>query len=194
MQKVSVIIPTRNRAVMLRDAIQSILTPRAADIELEVIIVDDGSTDNTADIVHDFPVIYVTSNGQGVSVARNIGIAAATGDFIAFLDDDDVWCADYPIDQIALLNQYPEYGAVVSRIMMADENLQPNIGPFPEKLLASGWMFDALLYYVPGVASLVIRAAVVHEIGGFDPTLHGSEDWDWILKIAKRHQIGFSPN
>lgn len=193
MQTVSVVIPTRNRAEMVQEAIASVLAQQTAELALEVIVIDDGSTDNTAEVVRRFPVKYLVGKGQGVSTARNIGLAAATGEFIAFLDDDDAWSAGYPGLQTRVLNAHPEYGAVISQIMMADENLRPTAGPFPEEPLTAGWMFDAFLYYVPCVASAVVRASVMRDIGGFDATLRGSEDWDWMLKIAKRYQIGFVP-
>lgn len=193
MVKVSVIIPTRNRAKMVCTAIESVLAQQTENIQLEVIVIDDGSTDNTFTVIQELPVICLRGKGQGVSVARNMGLDAATGEFIAFLDDDDAWAQGYPQQQIALLQQHSEYGAVISQIMMADENLQPNDGPYPKYEIPSGWMFDAFLYYVPGVASAIVRTSVVREIGGFDPKLRGSEDWDWMLRIAKTHQIGFVP-
>jgi len=193
MSSVSVIIPTRNRATMVCTAIESVLKQQGDGIELEVIVIDDGSTDNTLDVLQRFPVICLKGKGQGVSSARNMGLEAATGEFIAFLDDDDAWNTGYPHTQVEFLKQHPEFGAVVSQIMMADENLNPTYGPFPDYTLPSGWVFDALLYYVPGVASTLVRSSIVRNIGGFDPTLRGSEDWDWILRIAKRYQIGFVP-
>ena len=193
MSSVSVIIPTRNRAVMVRTAIESVLAQQGDGINLEVIVIDDGSTDNTLEVLQSLPVICLKGKGQGVSSARNMGLEIATGEFIAFLDDDDAWNTGYPHAQVAFLKEHLDFGAVVSQIMMADENLNPNYGPFPDYILPSGWIFDALLYYVPGVASTLVRSSVMRDIGGFDPTLRGSEDWDWILRIAKRYQIGFVP-
>lgn len=193
MAKVSVIIPTRNRATMVRAAVESVLAQQGNGIDLEVIVIDDGSTDNTLEVLQSLPVVCLKGKGQGVSVARNMGLEAATGEFIGFLDDDDAWNTGYPHTQVEFLNQHPEFGAVISQIMMADENLNPICGPFPDYDLPSGWIFDALLYYVPGVASSLVRSTVVREIGGFDPTLRGSEDWDWMLRIAKHCQIGYIP-
>src|SRR6266540_1479939 len=91
MPSVSVVIPTYNRASLLREAIDSVLNQTFNDLEL--IIVDDGSTDNTEEVVHSFTdhrLMYLKQQNEGASSARNAGIQAATGEFIAFLDSDDL--------------------------------------------------------------------------------------------------------
>src|SRR5690349_2982534 len=147
MTRISVIIPTRNRAAMVRTAIESVLAQQSEQVELEVIVINDGSTDNTLENIKDLPIVCLQGSGQGVSAARNLGLDAATGEFVAFLDDDDAWNAGYPHAQLACLEQHPEYGAIISQIMMADEQLRPTVGPFPDKDLPSGWIFDALFHY-----------------------------------------------
>lgn len=193
MNRVSVIIPTRNRADLVCVAIESVLAQQTKDIELEVIVIDDGSTDNTYEVLQRLPVRYLRGKGQGVSSARNVGLEAATGDFIAFLDDDDIWNTGYPHPQLALFAQHPEYGAIISQRILGDENLRPLSEPIPEQNIPSGWIFDELLYHVVGVGSVIVRTSVVRKVGGFDPTLRGSEDWDWTLRIATHYQIGFMP-
>ena len=177
---------------MVCEAIESVFTPARPSLNLEVIVVDDGSTDNTREAVKRYPIVYVEGTGRRASAARNTGLSKATGDFIAFLDDDDVWTADYPLSQIELLKNNPEIKAVISQIMVADQTLTPVSGPFPE-WLPSGWIFEPLLDYVPVVGSVVSYRETFAEVGGFDTSLLGVEDWEWILRMARHGQIAFVP-
>lgn len=114
MSRVSIVLPTFNRVRFLGDAISSALAQSYADLEL--LVVDDGSTDGTAELVqkfaHDKRVRYFHQENAGVSAARNLAIRAATGDFIAFLDSDDVWLPHKLALQIGLLNRRPDVGMV----------------------------------------------------------------------------------
>jgi GT2 family glycosyltransferase len=92
MTLVSVIIPTHNRSALLKQAIESVLAVQSDDIELGVLVVDDGSVDDTAEAVKNHPVIYLRQRGGlGPSGTRNAGLDAAHGEYVAFLDDDDLW-------------------------------------------------------------------------------------------------------
>ncbi|HZU77918.1 MAG TPA: glycosyltransferase family A protein, partial [Dehalococcoidia bacterium] len=91
---VSVIIPTKNRAHLLPEALCSALsaaTQAASLARTEIIVIDDGSADDTARVALQFPIRYMSNQGSGIDAARNTGIAAAHGRYIGFLDDDDVW-------------------------------------------------------------------------------------------------------
>src|ERR1044072_1794023 len=109
---VSVIIPTYNSARFLAESIQSVLGQSFRDFEL--IVIDDGSTDNTEAVVAAFPeaLRYVKKANGGPAAARNFGIREARGDFIAFLDADDFWMSDKLALQVAHFNDHPEYGVV----------------------------------------------------------------------------------
>ncbi|NOQ85501.1 MAG: glycosyltransferase, partial [Deltaproteobacteria bacterium] len=108
MPKVSVIIPTYNRAHTLREAIDSVLSQSYNDLEL--IIVDDGSTDETKVIVSSYipKLAYIYQERQGVSAARNRGIKHAQGDYISFLDSDDLWLKDKLYLQMKFMESHPE--------------------------------------------------------------------------------------
>src|SRR6476619_2221837 len=97
MTLISVIITTRNRATMVPAAIESVLASRAGNIEMEVIVVDDGSTDNTPEVVQAYPIRYLRISGGSAAHARSAGMEIAQGDFITFLDDDDAWAPNNPI-------------------------------------------------------------------------------------------------
>src|SRR3989338_2429905 len=104
MPSVSVVIPTYNRAVRVKNAIDSVLSQTAADYE--IVVVDDGSTDGTADIIHSTygsKVILIEQENKGVSAARNTGVRAARGDLIAFLDNDDRWMPEKLQTQLPLM-------------------------------------------------------------------------------------------
>lgn len=116
MKTISVIIPTYNRAHLICDAIKSVLNQDAIDCSLEIIVVDDGSTDDTRQVVSSFGgnVKYIFQNNQGPGVARNRGIDEASGDWIAFLDSDDIWLPDKLSLQFKVLEAFPQYKAVHS--------------------------------------------------------------------------------
>ncbi|HEX8036789.1 MAG TPA: glycosyltransferase family A protein [Ktedonobacterales bacterium] len=190
MPLVSVIIPTYNRAALLREAIESVLAVDRRGFELEVIVVDDGSTDETPEVCRAYPIRYIRTEMCGASAARNTGIEAASGEFIAFLDDDDVWLSGNIAPQLRAFETHPEYGAVFARIQLTDANRVPYGALIPPDPKPSGWIFEDLLTYWPQLGCVVVRASVAREIGPFDPSLISEEDWDWLLRIARRYPIG----
>ncbi len=190
MPLVSVVVPTHNRSSLLRQALDSILAVEHTAFDLEIIVIDDGSTDATPDVVASYPVVYRRTSGIGASGARNVGMETARGDFIAFLDDDDVWLPGNITPQLQLLDQHPEYGAVYAQVLLTNPDRVPFGEPAPPGPLPSGWIFDSLLTHWPQLGSLVVRSSVVRDIGGFDRSLRSEEEWDWLLRIANRYPIG----
>jgi glycosyltransferase involved in cell wall biosynthesis len=184
---VSVIIPTRNRSALLRMALHSVLRQR--DIELEVIVVDDGSTDDTPAVLaacRDRRV-HAIRNGtpSGMAgIARNRGAAAAQAEWLAFLDDDDFWAPDKLVRQIEEAEQtgrdWAYSGAIVlnphGRILRVQRPLPP------EEILPSLLRYDA----IPGGGSNVImRRATWQQVGPFDTRLRSGEDWEMWIRLAK---------
>jgi glycosyltransferase involved in cell wall biosynthesis len=173
---VSAIVPVYNGERFLAAALDSILAQNYSP--LEVIVVDDGSTDRSAEIAQARPVRYIFQENAGVAAARNTGLAAATGELIAFLDQDDVWCPGKLAAQVQALVDRPELGLVLGRV-------EPFLEPGAER---PRWMpeteddeFSFLL------GALVIRKSVFEEVGGFDPSYETSSDADW---FARLHDFG----
>ena len=187
---VSVIIPTRNRAGLLREAVASVLAVQRVGFALEVIVVDDGADAETREVAAAYPVQYVRTDGIGASAARNRGVEAAHGDYLAFLDDDDLWLPSNIRPQLKAFQEHPEYGAVYAQIQPTDANRRPSGDPIPRGPLTSGWIFDDLLAHWPQLGSVVVRTSVARQVGGFDTALISEEEWDWILRIAQRFPIG----
>lgn len=190
---VSVVITTKNRAPLLRQAIESVLavkTMQHPKFDLELIVVDDGSTDDTPDVIRAYPVRSFRTSGIGMAGARNLGLHNATGDFFTLLDDDDVWLPTNIVPQLALFEAHPEFGAVHAQYRTTDANLNPVGEPGPACSYESGWIFEELLTYFPQVATILTRMDVAREAGNFDPSLTGDNDWDWLLRIARRYPIG----
>ena len=195
MRLVSVIIPTRNRATLLRQAIESVLAVGEVHrerFELDVMVIDDGSTDATAEVVAAYPVRFLHTEGaHGASAGRNVGLAAAQGDYIAFLDDDDVWLPDNVSAQLAMLEAHPEYGLVFAQAQRTEADLTPFGDPVPEGPATSGQIFERLLEFWPQIGTCLVRADVAREVGPFDLELIADQDWDWLLRIAKRYEVGW---
>jgi glycosyltransferase involved in cell wall biosynthesis len=190
---VSVVITTKNRSSLLREAIESVLAvkdQRHARFDIELIVVDDGSTDDTPEVLKGYPVRSFRTVGIGMAGARNLGLHSATGDFFTLLDDDDVWMPSNIAPHIALFEERPELGAVHAQYRLTRMDLTPFGELGPECLYESGWIFEELLTYFPQVATILTRMEVAREAGDFDPSLTGDNDWDWLLRIARRYPIG----
>lgn len=190
---VSVVITTKNRSAMLREAIESVLAVkerRHPKFDIELIVVDDGSTDDTPAVLAQYAVRSFRTSGVGMAGARNLGLHHATGDFFTLLDDDDAWLPTNIAPQIALFEQRPDLGAVHAQYRTTHLDLTPFGAPGPECRYETGWIFEELLTYWPQVATILTRMEVAREAGDFDPSLTGDNDWDWLLRVARRYPIG----
>jgi glycosyltransferase involved in cell wall biosynthesis len=186
--RVSAVIGTWNRARFLGQAIDSLLEQTLADIEL--IIADDGSTDETADVVRgvgDERVSYLPGPHAGISVNLNRAIAAARAPYVALLDSDD-WSYRSRLEkQAAVLEERPEVAVVGHRLLEVDgdgRELQPRT------TFASGDVNAALMHFNPiSNSCAMIRRDAVLAVGGFDPSYRCAVDWDLWLRLADTHTI-----
>jgi glycosyltransferase involved in cell wall biosynthesis len=203
MAKVSVTIPTYNYARYLGEAITSILEQTYSDFEL--IVVDDGSTDNTWDIVQSFKdprIRYIYQKHQGVSIAENTGLQASRSEYVAGLGADDIYLPDNLEIKVKYLDSHASVSMVCSDayIFSGDEH---NIsGRFWRDDPSHQWVDPAKASQNPLQALIVhgcfiapqatmIRRSVFDEVGGFDESLAICEDWDLLFRIACRFPIGF---
>jgi glycosyltransferase involved in cell wall biosynthesis len=190
-RQVSVVIPTRNRATLLRQALASVRALDGPDLDLDLIVADNGLGNDTEVAAREFGARLVPAPGQGASAARNAGLRAATGEFIAFLDDDDLWLSGHLRPHLELLAARPDLDAVVGQVINTDHLLKQHSSPWPATLPLDGDLLLSFLRSSPQIGATVVRAAVLDSVGGFDERLASSEDWDWHLRLAMRHQIGF---
>jgi len=181
-----VVIPTRDRRPLLARALRSVLAQQRVDVE--VVVVDDGSGDDTGAYLTALadPRLVVISHGegQGVAAARNAGVARATGPWVAFVDDDDVWAPTKLFSQLSALSAAPSAAWACTDAVLVNADLEvmgPQHGPSEPDVA------DALLArnVVPGGASgVVVATSLVREVGGFDPGLATLADWDLWIRLA----------
>ena len=191
MPRVSVIIPTHNRSQLLTGAIES---ARRAGSDVEIIVVDDASTDSTAAVCQTLSGIrYIRlERNQGVAAARNVGIIASTAEYIAFLDDDDQRLPGSLDLQSEVLVANPEAGFVCGSVLYANQSgeLTGTIVSPPEGL--GGDVFWKLLewdFFVLPVAVL-IRKACLYRVGLINSHLSHIDDWDLFVRLAELFQVG----
>ena len=186
--QVSVIIPTYNRGWIIKEAIDSVLAQDYTEFEL--IVVDDGSTDHTADVLDSYRnVIKVLSQkNKGVSAARNRGIAEASGKFIAFLDSDDLWLSQKLSAQIEFFTQTPD-----ALICQTEEVWIRNgliVNPKKRHKKPSGMIFEpSLALCLVSPSAVMIRRSLLEIVGNFDETLPACEDYDLWLRISCRFPV-----
>lgn len=182
--KISVIVPTYNHARFLPKTLRSILNQSHQD--LEIIVIDDGSTDRTRNIVKGFgpDIKYIRQRNRGVSSARNTGIAVADGDLLAFLDADDIWQTRFLEETSNLLLEAPQFTVAYSWWSYIDaEGLRlPEVGRRSDigdllSRLAIGNIFPP--------SSAIVRAQAVQNCGGYSSKFSILADWDLWLRIAK---------
>jgi len=183
---VSVIIPTRNRALLLRRTLESVL--KQSTENLEVIVVDDGSTDGSGAVAAAMdPRVSVIRNPEsaGVSVARNRGIASASGEWIAFCDDDDLWAPNKLQEQLTAADTAGANWVYAGDVNVNDQLRVLSGGPPPDPadVMARLPRCNPL---ASGGSNVVVRSNILAEVGGFDPALRRTEDWDLWIRIAQK--------
>jgi len=171
---VSVIIPAYNGQDYLADAIRSVLAQTYP--HYEIIVIDNGSTDQTAQIAQSFPEVrYYHSAFADTSIARNLGLSLAQGDYIAFLDQDDTWTVDKLEKQVRFLSQNREFGAVIGHQQMYLE-----AGHTKPHWLKAEFLQKPQLAYLP--SALLIRKETLAITNHFDTTFSLASDVAWFLK------------
>lgn len=191
---VSVIIPAYNAEKTILETIQSLQQQTCSDFEM--VVINDGSTDRTLEILAsiDDPRLKVFSyeNG-GLPTARNRGIERAIGQFLSFIDADDLWTADKLAAQLAALEQHPEAGAAYSwtAYIDADSHFLYNGKPVP----FTGNIYPQLLLecFIANGSNILVRRSCIAAVGQFDPTLKSTEDWDFYLRLAAKYPFILVP-
>lgn len=186
--QVSVIIPSYNRGWIIKEAIDSVLAQDYRAFEL--IVVDDGSTDNTSEILDsykdDIKVLFQDNNG--VSAARNRGVAASLGRFVAFLDSDDLWLPQKLSTQVAFFNKTPDALICQTEEFWIRNGIRVN--PKKRHKKPSGMIFEpSLALCLVSPSAVMIRRSLFDRVGGFDETLPACEDYDLWLRISCRFPI-----
>lgn len=190
MADVSVVIATHNRVSQVKVALDSVL--EQTERVREIIVVDDGSTDDTRTLLAGYGnrIRPIFQSQSGASAARNRGVAEARGEWIAFLDDDDVWLPAKIAQQMAVARQDPRFGLVYCSDYAVDDDLRilrtraaaaENQGDVFERLLIRNFIFTSCV---------IARRDLVEEAGRFDPQLRFAQDWDLWLKIAAKRPAG----
>jgi glycosyltransferase involved in cell wall biosynthesis len=195
----SVVIPLYNKEPHIQRTINSVLAQRVQDFE--IIIVDDGSTDNSIKVVKEFKdqrIRLIQQKNAGVSAARNKGIGETKADLIAFLDADDEWRPCFLETILRLREKYPEAGAYVTDYEKCDENgkklrpLYKKIPPAPWEGLLPNYFLTAASGEMPIAASAIcVPKKILLEFGGFQEGVLVWEDSDLWGKIALRYKIAF---
>ncbi|MDF0750461.1 glycosyltransferase [Marinobacter sp. 71-i] len=195
MATVSVVTPTYNRARFLPDAVSSVLAQTYADLEL--IIVDDGSEDDTVKVLEPFladgRVRYFYQENQGQSHARNLALEQARGDFIAFLDSDDMWAPEKLEKQLAVLRANPEVDIVHGDEAVIDEqgtvisieNMKRYSGRITRYLLADNSV---------SITTALVRRRCFDEMGGFDTSVGVADDYELWLRFSARYYYQYEPD
>jgi len=194
MEEVSVIIPTYNRAEYLRRAVESVC--RQKHFEGEIIVVDDGSTDHSREVIEKIsatqPLRYIRTENKGVGAARNLGAALAACPYIAFLDSDDHWVADKLDRQMRCLAENPHF----SISHTGEKWLRRGVFLNQKRIHRPrhGYIFPHCLQLCAvGMSTVVMSRELFLESGGFDPELPCCEDYDLWLRLSFRHHFLLVP-
>lgn len=197
MARVSVVIPTYNCSKFITEAIDSVLNQTYKD--LEIIVVDDGSTDKTKEVLKAFidrkSIYYVYQENKGPGAARNTGIKAAQGEYIAFLDADDQWFRDKLRLQLEYLGKNSQNAFIYTDLMeMHNDQIiyRSRLKEGGYKHVAEGWIYDNLLKESFVFAqTVIVKREILNEVGMFDEGLRIAEDRDLWLRVGEKYQIGF---
>jgi len=191
MPRISVIIPCYNNKPYLRECLDSVLNQTFSDYE--VIVVDDGSTDGTGEIIQSYlpRVRYLRQSNQGPAAARNAGIEAASGEYIAFQDADDLWYPEKLEMQLKFMEANPRFAWAYSDMCTFNEKQILQSSWFSDRPTHQGKVFEQLIYnnFIPTITVMVKKDALL-SAGCFDSSFRSCEDKDLWLRMALQYEIG----
>jgi len=188
---ISVIVPAYNSAASIENAVDSVINQENSYNIKEIIIINDGSKDNTSDVVKEIiknnktsiSILLIEQENMGVSAARNNGIKASKGNWIGLLDADDTWLQNKITEQVKVVKNYPEIKVIGSNRNNTIKKHGKKINNELYKLNITNQLFS----YWPGTSSLLINKCALYEIGLFDETRSHAEDSDLLLRITPRY-------
>jgi len=189
---VSVVIPTYNRADMVVEAVDSVLKQTYSNVE--VVVVDDGSTDNTRELVEAIPderVLYLYKENNGASSARNLGILEAQGEYIAFLDSDDLFFPQKLEIQIRYLQERPYLGMLYCGFILTGR--QENVTTTHPATLSGQPIVQMMTRTEIGTLTVVIPRRVFANVGLFNTDLRSIEDMEFWVRITRHYEIDSIP-
>ena len=194
----SVIIPLYNKQEYILATLNSVLEQKFQDFE--VIIIDDGTTDQSVDLVKGLgnaKIQLLQQKNQGVSVARNNGIAAAKGNYMALLDADDIWLPNHLESLYKLIHQFPEAGLFCSRYAIKySATYTKDIifsQPIPEGMsIIKDYFASSLINPIAWTSAVAFKKVDFLAIGSFDPQLNTAEDMDLFIRFVINHPVAFS--
>lgn len=189
---ISIIIPTYNAARFLKETINSVLIQTYTSIEL--IIVIDGATDNSEEIARNYEsdsrVMVISKPNTGVSDTRNVGFKASKGDYIAFLDADDVWLPTRLETMLKAFEENPDAGLVHTDMAVINEE---SIETGEILKGREGHILKSLLNWdgtnIPGPSSILVKRKVVETVGGFDTRLSTAADQEFFFRVASKYRV-----
>jgi glycosyltransferase involved in cell wall biosynthesis len=190
---VSVIIPTYNRAAWVKEAAASVLAQTLRDYEL--LVVDDGSTDATLETLVSLGrrvKVLRSTWRRGVSAARNLGVAAARGEWLAFLDSDDLWLPDKLARQVEYMRAHPDLSICQTDEVWIRNGVRVN-PPRTHRKVAGDIFLISLERCMVSPSAVMLHRRLFEALGGFDETLPAGEDYDLWLRTAWRQPVGLVP-
>jgi len=191
--RISVLIPSYNRANLLPDAIQSVLAQTRPDFE--ILLIDDGSTDNTREVVATFQderIRYTYRDNGGISAALNTGLNLARGEYVCRLDSDDCWLPTILEKHTAILDEHPDYGVVYSKARAMTPDGKPKTQILGAPAHFPGNSFKSMLYGDFGCAiATTVRMECYQRVNGYDENLKVNVDWDMWIRLARHYEFYF---
>lgn len=188
MAKVSLIIPTFSRPHFLPRCVES---AHKAGSSVEVIVVDDASSDETASVcqtLRDIKYVRLDSN-RGVAGARNEGVGASTGEYIGFLDDDDLRLPNSIDAQVNLLEAHPSAGMVYGRALYGDEQCRPKGGAYPNECPQGDIFWELMEWNFIPCLTVIFRRACLDRVGLLDESATGVDDWDLWVRFSELYPV-----
>ena len=198
MPKISVVIPTFNYGHLISEALGSVLEQTYKDFE--IVIVDDGSTDNTREIVADYArkwpgkIRYFYQQNSGLSAARNLGIRESTGEYVAFLDADDIWLRDFFEKMVGKIGEGYDWVVCDNWTEYIDASTNTVRRIIQKRYLHESWTPTEMLRQfmlddcIGGPSKVVLKKAIVVENNiYFDTNTNGREDWDFYLQLLRKN-------